>query len=421
MKYRVAGVLFLGFCAVQAGHADLTLRYTFTYKMGSFLPPQALDAMKQQLGNRMGDGTTLQINGDRAYSTMGRMFAVTDYAKGEITVMDPETKRFATVPLGDYMAKMLAAQKLPAMPPDAQRIFDNMKLDVKTSKTGQTETILGLHAEESLLVISMELTAGMQMRTEIHLWAASADELKRTPALSELAAWMARPKGGFDPVEVMTKSLAGMPGIGEKVRGPVHEMMKAGGGPVIRMRTATYMPAMAAAMGGADQPVVEVAMDLAELSAAAVPESRFAVPAGYQTAAMEDLLSALFPAVQAPMGGPKAEIPRGGTVGAQPQAPAPGPGVYRVGGGVTAPQLLERVEPSYTEEARAARIQGSVLVYVVVQPDGTTGQIKVLRSLDVGLDQKAVEAVGTWKFKPGMKDGQPVPVQATIEVNFRLQ
>ena len=318
MKYRIAGVLFLGFCAVRAGRADLTLRYTYTYKMGSFLPPQALDAMKQQLGSRMGDGTTLQIKGDRAYSTMGRMFAVTDYAKGEITVVDPETKRFATVPLGDYTAKMMAAQKLPVMPPDAQRIFDNMKLDVKTSKTGLAETIQGIRAEESLLTISMEVMAGMQMRTEIHLWGPGVDELKRTPALSELAGWMARPKSGFDPVEVMTKSLSGMPGIGEKVRGPVQEMMKAGGGPVIRMRTATYMPAMAAAMGGTEQPVIEVAMDLAELSAAAVPESRFAVPAGYQTAAMEDLLSALFPAVQAPVGGPKAEIPRGATVGAPP-------------------------------------------------------------------------------------------------------
>jgi TonB family protein len=220
---------------------------------------------------------------------------------------------------------------------------------------------------------------------------------------------------------MMTKSLSGVPGMGEKLRGPVQEIMKAGGGSVIRMRTATYMPAMAAAMGGADQPVVEVAMDLAELSDATVPDSRFGVPAGYQTAAMEDLLSVLFPAVQAPpMGGPKAEIPRGETVRTQPAAPAPGPGVYRVGGGVSAPQILERFEPSYTEEARAARIQGSVLLYVEVQADGTAGQIKVLRSLDVGLDQKAVEAVGTWKFKPGMKDGQPVSVQATIEVNFRL-
>src|SRR5215831_10193066 len=119
MKCGFAGAVFLGLCAAQAGRADLTLRYTYTYKMGSFLPPQALDAMKQQLGNRIGDGITLQIKGDRVYTSMGHMFAVTDYAKGEIAVVDPETKRFAIVPIDDYMAKMLAAQKLQAMPPDA--------------------------------------------------------------------------------------------------------------------------------------------------------------------------------------------------------------------------------------------------------------------------------------------------------------
>jgi TonB family protein len=199
-------------------------------------------------------------------------------------------------------------------------------------------------------------------------------------------------------------------------------MVKASAGPMIRTRTVTYMPAMAAALGGADEPVAEVTMDLAELSAAPIPDSRFEIPGGYQTAAMEDLLSALFPAAQAvPPGGPKAEIPRAETVRIQPAAPPPGPGVYRVGGGVSAPKLVERYEPSYTEEARAARVQGSVLLYVVVRSDGTAGQIRVLRSLDPGLDQRAVEAVSTWKFTPGMKDGMPVSVEAQIEVNFRLK
>ena len=92
----------------------------------------------------------------------------------------------------------------------------------------------------------------------------------------------------------------------------------------------------------------------------------------------------------------------------------------RVGNGVSAPVIIERQDPSYTEEARAAKIQGTVLLRLVVLPDGTTGQIKVMRSLDVGLDQRAVEAVSRWKFKPGMKDGRPVPVETTIEVSFHL-
>ena len=408
---------------MRAGWADLTMRHTLTIKFGSFLPPQAMDAIRQQLGNRLPEGTLVQVKGDRVCASMAKMFAVTDYAKGEITLVDPETRRYATVPLADYPATILAAQKLPSLSPDAQRIFDNMKLDVKSSKTGQTATIHGIRTEENLLVFSLDVTAEMHMRMEIHNWAAGGDELQRTPELRELAAYVGRPKGALNPVEMVTKVLAALPGMGEKLREPMQEMMKASGGAVIRMRAATYMPAMTQAMGGGatGEPVAEVTMELSELSAAPIPDSRFEVPAGYQTAAMEDLLGTFFPAPQPlPQGGRKAEIPGGETRQIQVAPPPPGPGVFRVGGGVSAPQVLERIEPSYTEEARAAKIQGSVLLYVVVHPDGTAGQIRVLRSLDPGLDQKAVEAVSTWTFKPGMKDGHPVAVQAQIEVNFRL-
>ena len=165
MKRKLAGVVFLGLCAAQTALADLTLRYTFTFKFGSFLPAQAVDAIKQQVGSRMGDGTTLLIKGDRAYTSMGQMFSVADYVKGTITLVDPKTKRFASSPLAEYPAKVLAAQKLPTLPPDAQRVFDNMKFDVNNSKTGQTAAIRDMRAEENLLVISMEMTPGMAIRT----------------------------------------------------------------------------------------------------------------------------------------------------------------------------------------------------------------------------------------------------------------
>src|SRR3954463_7203340 len=97
-----------------------------------------------------------------------------------------------------------------------------------------------------------------------------------------------------------------------------------------------------------------------------------------------------------------------------------GGGVYRVGGGVTAPALLFKKEPEYSEEARKAKYQGTVLLYIEVDPNGKATNIKVQRSLGLGLDEKAIEAVKQWKFKPGYKDGKPVTVAATIEVNFRL-
>jgi TonB family protein len=109
---------------------------------------------------------------------------------------------------------------------------------------------------------------------------------------------------------------------------------------------------------------------------------------------------------------------------AQPQSPRimpqATPGTYRVGGGVSAPALVYKVEPEYTEVARVAKYQGTVLLYLEVGIDGAAHNVKVIQSLGLGLDQKAIEAVSRWKFKPGMKDGQPVPVAATIEVNFRL-
>lgn len=97
-----------------------------------------------------------------------------------------------------------------------------------------------------------------------------------------------------------------------------------------------------------------------------------------------------------------------------------GGGVFRVGGGVTAPVLLFKKEPEYSEEARKAKYQGTVVLYIEVDPNGKAVNPRVVRSLGLGLDEKAIDAVKQWKFKPGYKDGKPVTVAATIEVNFRL-
>jgi len=88
-------------------------------------------------------------------------------------------------------------------------------------------------------------------------------------------------------------------------------------------------------------------------------------------------------------------------------------------GGVSAPVLIHKVEPEYTEEARAAKYQGTVILYVEIDPNGNAKNIEVKESLGLGLDEKAIEAVKQWKFKPGQKDGNPVTVFATIEVIFR--
>lgn len=97
-----------------------------------------------------------------------------------------------------------------------------------------------------------------------------------------------------------------------------------------------------------------------------------------------------------------------------------GGGVFRVGGGVSQPSVIFKVDPEYSEEARKAKYSGTVTLAVIVDTEGKAREIHVVKSLGMGLDEKAVEAVEKWKFKPGMKGGLAVNVRATIEVNFRL-
>ena len=91
-----------------------------------------------------------------------------------------------------------------------------------------------------------------------------------------------------------------------------------------------------------------------------------------------------------------------------------------MGPGVSSPRLVYKVEPSYSDEARAAKLDGPVRISLIVGTDGLAHDINVVRSLGMGLDEKAVEAVQKWRFQPGTKDGQPVRVRAIIEVNFKL-
>lgn len=97
-----------------------------------------------------------------------------------------------------------------------------------------------------------------------------------------------------------------------------------------------------------------------------------------------------------------------------------GGGAFRVGNGVSAPRALESPDPEYSEEARKAKYQGVVTLTLIVGPDGKPRDIRVLRPLGMGLDQKAIEAVNRWRFEPATKDGRPVAVLINVEVNFRL-
>ena len=89
-------------------------------------------------------------------------------------------------------------------------------------------------------------------------------------------------------------------------------------------------------------------------------------------------------------------------------------------GGVSAPVVISQVQPEYSEEARAARLEGVVKLEAIIHEDGSIQVLDVLQSLGFGLDEKAIEALEQWKFRPGMRNGEPVAVSMNIEVAFNL-
>jgi protein TonB len=100
-----------------------------------------------------------------------------------------------------------------------------------------------------------------------------------------------------------------------------------------------------------------------------------------------------------------------------------GGGAYRPGNGVLIPQPIFEKKPQYTADAMRAKVQGTVLLECVVLPDGTVGNVEIVRSLDstFGLDQEAIKAAKQWRFRPGTRFGEPVAVLVTIELTFTLR
>ncbi len=101
-------------------------------------------------------------------------------------------------------------------------------------------------------------------------------------------------------------------------------------------------------------------------------------------------------------------------------SPTPFQAVYRVGGGTSAPRRIHTPDPEYSEIARRAKLQGTLVLWMIISETGGVSALRIVQPLGLGLDEKAVEAVRGWKFEPARREGQPVPVQVNVEVDFRL-
>lgn len=94
--------------------------------------------------------------------------------------------------------------------------------------------------------------------------------------------------------------------------------------------------------------------------------------------------------------------------------------LFHIGGGISMPEVVYKPDPEFSEEARKAKFSGNVLVYLYIEPDGTTSHVRVVRGIGMGLDEKAVEAARKFRFKPAMKNGKPVRADLYVEVTFQI-
>ena len=209
-----------------------------------------------------------------------------------------------------------------------------------------------------------------------------------------------------------------------------------GGGGGNRMKE----PPRQAEMPGKDKITVPVSkppkMEMQEVKKEPDPVAQLNIPAKILAAAQDSLPGA----IEAPPGPPTLSQGSGSGGGAGTgsgtgigpgsgsglgpgSGGGTGGGVYRPGNGVTLPRVLHEERPQYTSDAMRAKVQGTVLLECVVRPDGSISDVQVIRSLDptFGLDQQAVAAARKWRFAPGTRNGEPVPVQITIELTFTLR
>lgn len=305
---RQCAVLF-GLFATHAAFADVTVRSKIDYKLGSYVPAAAAQAMRKQTAETVANGLVYRIKGKRSLASWGAMLLITDQEKGVITLLDPKEKRYASCALADYGDKLKAA--MPALPAEAQQMLENFKIDANSAKTGNTEMIRGIKAEEMLINVAVDpagaMAGMMSMKVEMHIWTATSEEMERIPAVKELAAYMAGQSDGAAPASTTARMFSQMPEFAGRLKLPIEEMMKVSSKAVLRTSVKMMMPASARMMGAAnpDEPFNEMTTDLIELSADPIPDSVFDVPADYKIAPLEDLIQLL----NLPAAGPTVVVP----------------------------------------------------------------------------------------------------------------
>ncbi len=296
----------IAFCLVlplPGLHADVTLRYTSTNQFTS-LPPAIMDQVMKQRGVQMPDAFSVRLKGTRGYSKIGNLEFITDLAAQQATLLDREGKRYATAPLKEVASRFAAA--LPRMASNAQKMLGAMKGDFHARKTGRTEVILGIDAEETEGVLTVGGAAPV-MKMIIQFWTAKPAAAQRIASLREFTAYSQKSSAFLSPADLIRQMTGRIAGFAQGIGSMIDEIQKSQSVMLkahmeMQMPLLTRMAAQAAKKDGEeaetvdpDKPFVTIDQNLVEISDAPIDDSVFGVPKGYQPASMEELVKAILP------------------------------------------------------------------------------------------------------------------------------
>ena len=297
MNRRIAALALL-FWSVPL-LADVTVRYSWDYKLGFSLPPGAAGQIPAASLAALNRPSEVRIKGDKAYQSLGKFASITDLTTNEVTYLDPEGMRYGIAPADQITA--IIARAMPQMP-TVQGLADMLKTDVQSRKTGRTETIHGVQAEEYEIVMNLSLTipnapaGGPVMHMVMQMWRAVAGETSRNAALGELARYSNVTASSINPADFLRRLAGPLQGFTQTI-GPLIEEMTKDNALVLRTHLEASSPMIAmlspqALPAGLDPnaPLVSANQEIAELSTDPVDESFFKVPAGYRKVEVEEIL-----------------------------------------------------------------------------------------------------------------------------------
>jgi hypothetical protein len=302
-------VAFSVLLAITPLFADVTVRYNTDFKMGPSLPAGVVNQVRNAGFGAFDGPAVIQIKGDKAYTRSGKFAFITDFATNQLTYVDTANMRYATVPAAEFASKL--ASSMPPLPAAAAGLAGMFKADVQSRKTGRSETIRGVSADEYEVVMTLNASVpnlpasgGPMMRIVMRIWRANASDAAANPAFSEFMRFSNRSESFMNPADFMGKLAGPLQSLGQSVSAIRDELMKQNS-PVLRMHMEETSPILAAlgqaVPAGFDPaaPLVALDQEVVEFSATPVEDSVFLPPAGFAKVAIEEILKDQFASIAA--------------------------------------------------------------------------------------------------------------------------